>query len=1185
MDAVGGEGALLAELLRDEPGKRLLLLGNEAIVRGALEAGVGVATTYPGTPASEIGDNFSRIARDAGMYFEYSVNEKVALEVAAGAALSGVRSICSMKHLGLNVAADPVPTLGYVGMTGGFVIVTAGDPGCHTSPNEQDHRYLAKMWRLPMLDPAFPEEARQMAAAAFELSEKYEVPVLLRPTTRVSHTRGVVNLGELPGERSTQGRLIRDPMRYVPVPANARRLEQRLIEALQGVAADAEQSPFNRIRGQGPLGVVVSGVSAGYVRDALTDLDMKHVEVTMLKLGLVHPLPHRLIREFLQRVERVLVVEELEPYLETEIRAAAAGLDKTIEICGKSTGHLPLAGEYGPCTVRAAVARYLGRDDNVRRPVSVSVPELPVRPPVLCAGCPHRATYYAVKLAAEQDSTVYMNDIGCYTLGVGPPLDMADFLICMGSSITKASGMSRTLAGKQAVAFIGDSTFFHSGITGLVNAVYNGHDLLVVVVDNGTTGMTGSQPNPGTGLTGMGLQNPKASIEGIARACGVRQVTVVDPSDLAATYRAAEDALDASGVRVLVSRHPCPVFVARRDKTPIKQGTYAVDFNRCNRCGNEAEGLHCGLSTSREHALHRSRTRVRYEGQKPVPALPPEGGDQGVVEEPLAAARPQDRPPEPAPCSAACPVGLCAKGYVTRIAQGRFDEAYAMIRNRIPLPSVVGRVCHHPCEAACVRGRIDEPVAICSLKRVPADLAAEYGHLAPQFLPEGERGAAGKVAVVGSGPAGLAAAHDLALRGYAVTVFEAADRPGGMLALGIPAYRLPRDVLAREIQEIADLGVEIRCNQALGRDFQLEDLLAAPKPGQAEAGEQGHAAVFLGLGAGPGLRPPIEGSEAEGVRDAIDFLEQVCAGELESLGGRVLVLGGGDAAVDAARSALRLGADQATVVYRRTRDEMPAHPEEVAAAEAEGVEFRFLGMARRVLTEAGQVQALECQQMELAEADDSGRPRPVPVEGQSFTLQAEHVIVAVGQAPSLGFLAEAGLELSGGGLLAVDAQTGQTSMPGVFAGGDSATGPATVIEAIAAGKRAALGIDLTLSRGEREVRPLSFHEPPDSGWDEVIPPVGVASEPRVAEPALDVEQRLDRGFPEVMPGYTAEQAMAEAARCLDCSPCSLCDNCVENFGCPAIGRHDGRIEIDATLCTGCGICAQLCPNGAIYRVE
>jgi len=559
----------MGSALLAKKGERLLLLGNEAIVRGALEAGVGFATTYPGTPASEIGDNFARLARETGIYFEYSINEKVALEMAAAAAAAGVRSLVSMKHVGLNVAADAFMSTVYVGTRAGFVVVTADDPGMHSSQNEQDNRYYAHISGAPLLEPADPREAYEMAKAAFALSEEVELPVLLRTTTRVSHTRAAVEVGELPPPeaRNTRGFFEKDPQRFVIVPAVARRLHKLLLERLKKAEELAEESEFNFVEGEGTeLGIVTSGVSYTYVHDAVEELGVQD-RVRVAKLGLSHPLPRRLLARFLGQVERVLVVEELEPILETQVRGLAQELKLDVEIRGKGTGGLSRLYEYDPDRVRSALAEVLNLDWEPPEPVRLTQDELPPRPPVLCPGCPHRATYYALKLALgeeEHKKTIYTSDIGCYTLGLLPPLEMADYLLCMGSSVGTAGGFARaTRQGQRVVAFIGDSTFYHAGIPALINAVHNQHRFLLVILDNRTTAMTGHQPHPGLELSALGPA-PAVSLERLIEGCGVdpERVHVIDPMDLQRAVEIFKRALRESeeGVAVVISRHPCALL-------------------------------------------------------------------------------------------------------------------------------------------------------------------------------------------------------------------------------------------------------------------------------------------------------------------------------------------------------------------------------------------------------------------------------------------------------------------------------------------------------------------------------------------------------------------------------------------------------------------------------------------------
>ncbi len=555
----------MSELLGGQAGERRLLMGNEAIVRGALEAGVRCVATYPGTPASEIGDRCYEISRQGHLYFEYSTNEKVALEVTAGAAASGWRALAAMKHVGLNVAADTLMTLGYVGIKGGLVIVSADDPSLFSSQNEQDNRSYAKMAGLPMLEPASPQEAKDMALAAFSLSEELGLPVLLRTTTRLNHTRGAVTLGKLAANGGA-GHFVKDPFHQVMVPAVAREAHARLVRQQVPALIRSEASPFNVITGSGPWGVVASGVAAAYVADALLELKLSH-QVTFLKLGFTHPLPAGLIGDFLSRVERVLVVEELEPYLEEGLKNIAHSRQLTLEIRGKGEGLFSRLYEFHPALVRQVLARFFDlpyEKPTPPLPQQILGQPLPDRPPNLCPGCPHRAMYYAVKIALQElgQEGIFPTDIGCYTLGLLPPLSMADFLICMGSSISTGAGIAKA-TGQQVVAFIGDSTFFHAGLPALANAVHNRHDLMLVILDNGTTAMTGHQPHPGITLTPPGYPGKPIELEKLVRALGVENLWVVNPLKYKESLAACKEALGKAGLRVLISRSPCPLYLQR----------------------------------------------------------------------------------------------------------------------------------------------------------------------------------------------------------------------------------------------------------------------------------------------------------------------------------------------------------------------------------------------------------------------------------------------------------------------------------------------------------------------------------------------------------------------------------------------------------------------------------------------
>lgn len=568
-------------LLRGARGERHLLLGNEAIVRGALEAGVHMVTCYPGTPSSEVPDTFLRLGGEGRYRLEYSINEKVALEVAAGAALGGAMSLVTMKHVGLNVAADPLFTSVYTGLPGGMVLLSADDPGCHSSQNEQDNRYYARFAMLPCFEPASAQEAKEMTREAFRLARELQQPVLLRTTTRISHMRGPVDFDDLP---ATQPKVefCREPGRFVPVPAVARKRHAALEANMEKARQIAEGSRFNTERepsgSQTHLGIITSGVARDYLADALAAGGWED-RARVLELGMTWPLPEEMIAAFLRKCDRVLVLEEGADLLERDVRALAQRLGIAARIEGKDED-LGGQGEYSTTLVMRRLAAWLDCPCPAK-PARAVAPDLSGRPPNLCPGCSHRAVYYAVRQVFG-DEAVYSSDIGCYTLGLLPPLRTADFLVCMGSSVSAGSGFARA-SGKPVVAFIGDSTFFHSGMTGLANAVFNHHDLLLVILDNGTTAMTGHQPNPGMLQDMLGSMSSHMDMEAVVRGLGVSQCVKVKAFNLKALTRALEEMKDKPGVRVLITEEPCALYARRRLKKAqpqvaevVRQGAEAL---------------------------------------------------------------------------------------------------------------------------------------------------------------------------------------------------------------------------------------------------------------------------------------------------------------------------------------------------------------------------------------------------------------------------------------------------------------------------------------------------------------------------------------------------------------------------------------------------------------------------------
>ncbi len=577
------------KLLTDGPGKKLLLLGNEAIARGAVEAGLAFAATYPGTPSSEISQNLFQISMNSPLYFEYSTNEKVALEVTAAAANSGLRSLCIMKHVGLNVAADALMTLAYVGVKGGLVIITADDPFMFSSQNEQDNRYYAKLSGLPMLEPSTVEEAREMMGQAFTLSETLREPVIFRTTTRINHSTAPVVLGPI-AQIQSEGDFQKDPMNLVTVPAVSRKLHVKLLENQARAAELSEASEYNREEGRGEFGVICNGVSYAYVHDAVKDLGIED-KTAVLRIGFSHPMPKNKITAFLKERSKVLVVEEGEPYMEEAVKAFAQEEGTDVLISGKGDNLFSRLNEFDPALVRKNIAEYFNVPyDAPKIPDLSDAPESPARPPNLCAGCSHRATYYAVKKAAEGTDTIYPTDIGCYTLGFLPPLSMGDFLICMGSSVGTACGFSRA-TNKKVVAFIGDSTFFHSGIPGLINAVFNNHNFTLVILDNGTTAMTGHQPNPGVDMAELNLEGyGRVSIENLVKAMGVSHVSVIRPFNVRKSIETVREALDFKGVSVVIAREQCVLYAKSLKK---KSGRPFYVSDKCKNHRNCILELAC----------------------------------------------------------------------------------------------------------------------------------------------------------------------------------------------------------------------------------------------------------------------------------------------------------------------------------------------------------------------------------------------------------------------------------------------------------------------------------------------------------------------------------------------------------------------------------------------------------------
>ena len=530
-----------------------LLIGNQAVAAGLHDGGLTLVSSYPGTPSTEITEFLSKYD---DLHSEWAPNEKVALEVAFGASLAGGRAACAMKHVGLNVAADPLFTMSYTGVNGGLVICVADDPAMHSSQNEQDSRHYAIASKVPMLEPSDSNEAYIFAKTAFELSEKFDTPVILRMCTRIAHSQSIVDVGDKvdyeikPYEKN--------PQKYIMMPGNAIKRHPIVEDRTLALAEYANDCIYNKVEMNfEKIGIITSGASYLYVKEALGE------DVSILKIGMPNPLPEKLIRDFASKVEKLYVIEELDPVIESFVKSLG------IEVCGKEL--FSILGEFSQKTIADAM--------GLEAKASVSADSaIPPRPPMMCAGCPHRGMFYTL---AKNKITV-MGDIGCYTLGAVPPLNALDSTLCMGASVSGLHGFNavkgKTAEGK-SVAVIGDSTFMHSGMTGLVNVAYNATNSTVIILDNSITGMTGHQQNPTTGYNIKGDPAAKVDLEALCKALGINRVKVVDPYDLKACDTVLKEELAAEEPSVIISRRPCVLLKSVKHEKPL-----TIDPNKCKSC-------------------------------------------------------------------------------------------------------------------------------------------------------------------------------------------------------------------------------------------------------------------------------------------------------------------------------------------------------------------------------------------------------------------------------------------------------------------------------------------------------------------------------------------------------------------------------------------------------------------------
>lgn len=980
-----------------------LLSGNEAVARGAYECGCTFATAYPGTPSTEILETLSRFP---GIEARWAPNEKVAYETAVGACLGGARALVSMKHVGLNVAADPFFSHSYMGVVGGLVVVSADDPGLHSSQNEQDNRWLARAAKVPMLEPSTSAEAKAFVRRAFEISEEFDTPVLLRLTTRVCHSVGQVEVDEPTAtERRTFQRNFR---KFVLLPVHARQRHVAVEDRIDRLARAAEgYEELNRIVRRGDeLGVVSSGAAWLYAMECFP-------EASHLKLGLTNPLPSGLVRSFASSVGRLVVVEEGDPFLEERLRVL--GLEVSGQDLRPRTGELNLdlvsrmgnggekEGEIGPGSGLA----------------------LPPRPPVLCPGCSHRGVFTAL----DRLDLIVMGDIGCYTLGALPPLSTMDTCLCMGASMGMTSGLDRVLPEvdrRRLVGVIGDSTFLHSGLTGLIDAVYNRSAGTYIVLDNRITAMTGHQPHPGSGKGIDGKEAPRVDIPALVRSIGIERVRTTGAYELLDLEKTIREEVEVDEPSVIVVEDPCVLHERKIYGPPV-----TVREDLCTHC---------------ESCLSVGCPAIGFAERTPVVAAEMCNGC-GVCQQ----------------VCYNCPAANDVAGFLQLTVEKRYGEALRLLLKSNPFPAITGRVCPHPCELefntlglqleGVYDGRFSDLAqdfgngdgrrfSVRAVERFLGDYGLDQAESRPR--PEARR--AERVGVVGSGPAGLTCAYYLAERGFTVTVYEQLPEIGGMLRAGIPDFRLPRDILDKNLARLRDLGVEFRTGVAVGEDRDFDEV------------RRGHDALFLATGFSDPRPIGISGQEHKEVLHGLHLLRDINLGEPPELGKRMLVVGGGNTALDVARSVKKLGTE-ATIAYRRALDDMPAIEEEVRAIQREGIPIVPYAAPVKIEKEGGCLK-VTLVKMQPGPFDESGRRRPVPVPGSEYFQEYDQVATAVGETAGLSSLPP---ELEHDQRLVTTDFSNATNIEGLFAGGDLSTGFGTVAHAIRSGRKGAEAIAVYLA--------------------------------------------------------------------------------------------------------------------------
>lgn len=1122
-------------------------MGNVAVARGAIEANVDGVFSYPGTPSTEISEVFSHVnsfqnrkeneekyphLTSNKIYFEYSINEKIALEKAIAYSIGNKSALCVMKNVGMNVACDALMSITYQTIVAPLVIVVCDDPGCHSSSNEQDSRYWGKMASVPMFNPATPAESLEQTKSAFLLSAQLKLPVIVRLTTRVSHTRGVINYGKLL-KKNSEALFERVP-EHINIPAKTSAAHAKLLNKLHSDFFNEHGVKYNqiihhqsRIKYGTKIGIITSGVTTVYVKEILERSALKN-NCSLLNLGLICPFPTAIVLEFLQlSLKKIIVIEELDPIIENDVRILAQENKIKTAIFGKGFSTLIPTGEFSLDSIEKTLFDFTNDKTlkNKNAPIKNAeniVKELPVRPPTLCAGCPHRATFYALKLAVPRNipDVILCGDIGCNGLGALPPLKMIDTINHMGMSVSMAQGLSEAFStsnqSNKTVAMLGDGTFFHSGVTSLLNAIYTKANILVIIFDNRTIGMTGHQDHPGA--THLNKYH-QIDLLPFIRGMGAQYVESIFPFNLKESFGKINEALATQGVSVIVAKSPC-IFLPEFKDGNIYRKKIVVDHSRCNTCDNH-EDMQIACARCYSPLNNLSRAKLKITATNHVPA-----------QEQL------------------CPANICNHGFFNSIIEENYSEAVKMVRDKMLFSRTCGDICHRPCELLSNNKTI---VPIKKLKRFVSSFDESFFDFSNTIQQaKNSKRTNKKVAIVGAGPAGLSAAYDLIREGYEIDIYDKEEKPGGMLKYIIPFFRMDKTGLDYETTILEELGVKFFGNKLLGKDFTINDL------------SQKYDAVVLAIGLWKSKKLEVVENNIPDAKKhtALSFLKAINTSPLSpapcplSPLTNYLIIGGGNSAIDSARAAKKINPNNTvTLVCIESRENMPAFEEEIIHAIEEGVEMITESTIEKVEYSNNTIHVVRHSVLDTESIHE--------IKGQAHNdvFTCDVVITAIGQTPNTELFSELTEQTDiNSSLININNENGFTNFKNVFAAGDICNGNhQSVIGAIASGRRAATGIRQLLENYKYSYEGIDALKKLNQSSDKYCIPSN---------------------------NFSAEEDLLEGIKGMDLyQACAKCNHCIDNFGCPAMIKVNGKIEIDYQKCTNCGLCIDVCPNNAITFIE